>query len=231
MSEICDHPPQCVVEDLHDGTYVCTACARVLDGVVFQSPPSTPVAWENYDSDYHHERASLVVDMCYNGNLPNCVLLTAQQIHDGLKGKLAKFRFSQTEIAAYVIYKALQKESMPHSPSEVQHITSIMLPRIWDIENILNTETFTDKVMEISHYVRRYGAYCDMKYKDIEAICEHIGEANDICLNHAPANIAAALLYKYSKNSVYGTVQSIAKLCNVSACSVYSILRLLKQVN
>jgi transcription initiation factor TFIIIB Brf1 subunit/transcription initiation factor TFIIB len=218
MSNPCAHPDNYVVEDLHDGTFVCSLCARVIDQVYSCANSDITTYVQSVDN--------LVTTICDNCNYDDCIRNSAQSVYETVNSKLGKRRYSDIEIAAYAVYKALKSLHIPISGKELFSVTNVSMRKIWQMENICEKNSYADSNSELIHYIERYGAYCQLCFVDIRNIIKKIDEVTAICLNHAVQNIAASMIYMYSKKY---SVQSIAKLCNVSATCIYRIVKLLNE--
>ena len=218
----CSHPGKYVIEDLHDGTIVCTLCALVLDQVY---------SYNHFLIDAHgfstvHD--NMVTNICDNCNFGDVIRANAQVIYESASNKLKDDarRFAMEEISSYAVYKSLKENGVPISGKELLSISNVSLSKIWEIENVCEPNSYLDADTEIAHFVERYCAYCQLSLSDVQEIKSNIVEATSICMNYMPQNIAVGLIYMYRKTF---SVQSIAKICNVSPSSIYKIVKVLNE--
>jgi len=212
----CLHPESKIIEDLHDGTFVCLVCSRVVDQVYAQDVVSSFSNISVIDN--------MITNICANSNFDDSIRAEAQAIFEQTKSKIRKHRFKECELCAYAIYKALTKMHTPISAREIIQISNVSLSKIWEIEKLCDENSMFNSGKEIRHYLERYSKYCNISFKDTRKMLSVSDKAYSICINHSPQNVAVSILYLYTKAF---SVQGLAKICNVSPSCVYRIVRLL----
>ena len=219
--QTCKHPDQYVIEDIHDGSIVCTSCALVLD----QAYSFNHFLVDNTERFFPID--NMVTTICDNCNYDESIKSNAQIIYENACKKLQDFRrFTIEEVSSYAVYKSLKDNGVPISGKELLSISNVSLSRIWQIENVCEPNSYSNGNVELLHFIDRYSTYCRLSFAETQKLKSNAVEASIICMNHAPQNVAVGLIYMCSKKF---SVQGVSKICNVSPSSIYKIVRLLNE--
>jgi transcription initiation factor TFIIIB Brf1 subunit/transcription initiation factor TFIIB len=225
-SDRCRH--KTIVKDMHEGTIVCTDCAKVLDSCFYIDINEEYVTKAPYD--FYAPIEQYLVDICTNGNIPNSIRNDAFSHFKLLKQNLEtrKFKVNDVDIIVYALYEILARHNTPRTPQEMQGLTNVSVGRLWKIETKITCQTtYTDP----ADYVNRYATFLDLSYTDIKSIIHiihNIRELDDV----RPRCLVAAIFYLYCKqNNIKNTLKKICEVCSVSTSAAHNIIKKIKEKN
>ena len=221
-SVMCSHPDYSLVIDQHEGTTVCTDCARVLDDNLFTNQSKVQTA----SLDAHSAVVRELMDLCFNRNIPTCILNSAIdqfEMHYASKNEaeLAKSTF------AFYLYKELIKNGWDITMDRVADWLGINQAKsIWKVHVQHNM------VMEFEpdYFYETFASHLGIPYSQLDAIKYYGMHLKKRLQNYSftPRNVAAAIVHSFLKNNALSVAETCHKL-SVSASSLQRILKILKE--
>jgi len=134
MSEICQHPAQSQIIDEHEGSIICTQCARVL-GANYQDIP-TPPGDDNQCATTGSDYIDIIVD---RNNICQAISRKAYEMRAIIREKLPKR--SALHLALYSIYQASNAVDTPYTLEEIASMGFISLKVMNRINNSISKST------------------------------------------------------------------------------------------
>lgn len=196
-SDVCEHKNQ--VLDEHEGTYVCTNCAKVIDNFYIQS-------FQTYDNEviFKEKNTSNLISSEFASRL-NIPVLNIDDKKNELK-------------SASNIYLEANKADYSVTLKEISAISGYSVKQIGkETKNTVN-------LLNIDSLLEKYCKLLDLNYKTYSVIKETINTAN--ISGHNPLTIVASHIYKFLKDNKKKI--SMKKICEVIGISSISIQRYLK---
>lgn len=196
-SDVCEHKNQ--VLDEHEGTYVCTNCAKVIDNYYTQTIKPC-----NNEIMYIEKNTSNLISSEFASRLNIPVL--------NVKDK-------QTELKSVSnIYLEANKADFSVTLKEISAISGYSVKQIGkETKNTVN-------LLNISSLLEKYCKLLDLDYKIYSVIKETIDTEN--ISGHNPLTIVASHIYKFLKDNKQKI--SMKKICEIIGISSISIQRYLK---
>jgi len=219
----CDHPPMYCVHDDREGTVVCTLCAHVIDQLYM---------FDNSLKEARDTSNENITNICINFNIADSIRHRCNVIFQRTCAISKSWKFPTNVLVAYSIYYGLLEHSISRSPQEIFCMTGVPLSQIFEVEKTLTPQVLVIPLSPVT-YIERFAVQCGLNFKDTQNIIrsyKNVSCTSEHFDNYGPPTIAAAFIVLYCKEKkITFTIKNIAKICLVSASSIYRVVKKMKK--
>jgi transcription initiation factor TFIIIB Brf1 subunit/transcription initiation factor TFIIB len=217
-----DCPHSRSIDDVVEGTCVCTDCGLVLSQLYFDN-----YQFENEKSDFY-EILLFLKDVCGNACMPENIVCYAHTYFQKLKKDtyIKEKKFNDKILASYALYETLSRHKIPYTANEIEYFTGTPCKMLWKVENCLH---FTEMLNNPQDFVDRYCSSLELDFystKIIKGIVGNMYGLGDI----RPSSVVAAVIYLYCKELGFPmSMKTVCEACFVSTGNMYKIIRRLPE--
>lgn len=236
---MCDHRHNNIIIDQHEGTYICTDCAHVVD-TYFEN---TYMTTDKEEVNVHNEKLSkkqtktntninTIKEICEKLFVDKYIVSFALNLYNTIKNLEHITQFNDDEIICFVIFEALIRNNNGlfihnityYFPNITNDYFIYKIYEILENKNILNVN-----VNNIFSYINTLCNQFNLNYKEkqfFRTICNKIPK--HILIDIQPKVILSYLIFhyfkKYKRNCKI-SLKHICKTCNISPSTIFRTIK------
>lgn len=216
------------IDDEATADEICYDCGLVLGRILTSSWSENEVFHKREESDVFN----FIQDVCHNGHFSSDIADRAYSTYKKTKKKIKtrKIKVTNRAMAAFAIYKVMEKLDIPRTFDEIEAITGVPQNKIWKVASLsleLSTkeETSTEKPSHPTNYVERYCSALNIDYYECKIIKIIVGNMFGFG-SYKPSSLVAAVIRLYSLEKKKPlSLKQIAEVCGISSANVHRIIR------
>lgn len=215
----CDHAY--TVEDVHEGSIVCTDCCRVLDQVFACEQRNT------YEQTFFSKDLSQFVDIFDTLFAPRTLITNFEKkVSDCLnRYKLKK----SSHLIGACLYEYFIENSISRTLNEISAVLQTSTSLIWKTLSVIQkTSTNRHKILCPTQLTSRICHSLELDYKHYKAINEKLLPLCAKFPSHNPSTLVASVIYLYCKETKLK--YTMKRVCSVVGISVISVQRFIKKL-
>lgn len=200
------------IDDLKEGTEVCTDCGLVINDKIFV----------NQETHFNHELDTSnvkneIMEMLERLNLPTIYLENIEKTAETFI-KNEKVKKDMTTVLASSVYKVINKDNTAAiTIKDVSAVSGICEKKIVRLDKSIH-------ILESENILEKYCKLNNLDYKNYTVIKENLKKYK--VLGHNPLTLVGAVIYMHcKKNKIKTSMKNISQTLGISTISIQRFIK------